>query len=64
MKYWFWRKREDFCWWLARKLPARVKYYAFNLVMGHATTGEYGHLFANEVTWQQASQWYAKDHKL
>lgn len=64
MKVWFWRKREQLSWWLAGKMPARVKYCAFNLVLGHATTGQYGSEDATTITWQAASQRFAKDHRL
>lgn len=64
MKYFIYNKFENLCWKLAKMIPARLKYYCFNLVLGHATTGIYSNQEITSMSWQTASQRFAKDYKL
>lgn len=36
--------------WIAWKLPKRIVYWAYLRVTAHATTGEHGHEFVEEIT--------------
>lgn len=53
-----------FCWWLAWRLPERVVYFAFMRLWAHATTGPWGDVGPDSVTWSQACDRWTKAHRI
>ena len=47
---------EKFWRWLAWRLPYRLRYWVTIRAFADATTGEYAHVFASEVTQAQVLQ--------
>jgi hypothetical protein len=50
-EFWYWRVRlaESFWLWSARHLPRRLRYWAFIVAFGQATSGEYGDMIVTDI---------------
>ena len=52
----------NFWFWLVRRLPNKLLYFAFMQVMAYATTGKYGTTIVPELTGMDAAKRFMDDH--
>lgn len=58
------RVAERFFWWLARKLPPQLVYFAAIRVWSFATTGLYGSTVVTDLTIDEATRRWSRGHCL
>ena len=54
-------RKVNFYYWLVRKLPVKIRYFAFMDIMAHSTTGKYGNTVVPELTGMEAIRRFACD---
>jgi hypothetical protein len=60
---WWWQKRpEVLCLWLARRMPHYLRYWATIVSCGEATTGEYGSTLVTELRMMEMLERVGKRH--